>query len=110
MCLQLMSLMLRRLLCPHPDCPSTFKSRHGRTYHIHAVHLRGTNDYPPNADLGPEFDHTLDEPKDEDTRSENAGLAQDDPPTDNLNPTETLLQHPGLTGTFILVMMNIPFF
>jgi len=30
---------LRKLPCPHPDCPSTFKSQHGRTKHIRAAHL-----------------------------------------------------------------------
>jgi hypothetical protein len=102
--------MLRRLLCPHPDCPSTFKSRRGCTYHIRAVHLRGTNDHPPNADLGPEYDHALDQSEDEDARSENNRLVQDDPPADDLDATETLLQHPGLAGMCIVVMMNILFF
>jgi len=27
-----------RLPCPHPNCPAVFKSQHGRTYHIRAVH------------------------------------------------------------------------
>jgi hypothetical protein len=74
------------------------------------VHLRGTNNYSPSVDLGPEFDYALDELEDEDAHSENSGLAQDNPPSDNLNPIETLVQHPGLTGTCILVMMNILFF
>jgi hypothetical protein len=29
---------MHRLPCCHPDCPATFKSQHGRTYHIRAVH------------------------------------------------------------------------
>src|ERR1700755_3175394 len=29
---------MHRLPCHHPDCPATFKSQHGRTYHIRAVH------------------------------------------------------------------------
>jgi len=29
-----------RLLCPHPNCPLTFKSQHGRTYHIRTHHIR----------------------------------------------------------------------
>ena len=29
-----------RIPCPHPNCPKTFKSQRGRTYHIQAVHTR----------------------------------------------------------------------
>jgi hypothetical protein len=29
---------MQRLPCCHPDCPVTFRSQHGRTYYIRAVH------------------------------------------------------------------------
>jgi len=32
--------MRSNLLCPHPSCPITFKSQHGRTYHIRTHHIR----------------------------------------------------------------------
>jgi hypothetical protein len=42
-------MSLSRLLCPH--CPSTFKSQHGRTYHIRAIHVntnRRNQDHNPS--------------------------------------------------------------
>lgn len=32
-----------RLLCPHPNCPITFKSQRGQTHHIRTVHLLSLN-------------------------------------------------------------------
>jgi hypothetical protein len=29
---------MHKLPCSHPDCPATFKSQHGQTYYICAVH------------------------------------------------------------------------
>ena len=34
---------LRNLPCPHPGCPSMFKSQHGHTHHIRAMHLNTHN-------------------------------------------------------------------
>lgn len=61
-------MSLSRLWCPH--CPCTFKSQHGRTYHIRAVHVnsntlnrRRQDDNPPNGNTedGTHFTNDLSE-------------------------------------------------
>src|SRR5258707_15306134 len=32
-----------RIPCPHSNCPATFKSQHGRTYHIRSMHFNTHN-------------------------------------------------------------------
>ncbi len=45
--LSLESLLMLR--CPHPGCPSTFRSQHGRTYHFRVNHVN-TNSRPVEVD------------------------------------------------------------
>ncbi|KAH9954878.1 hypothetical protein BGW80DRAFT_1439609 [Lactifluus volemus] len=42
-----------RLPCTYPGCPFTFKSQHGRTYHIRSTHIN--SNAHSELDLGPDF-------------------------------------------------------
>lgn len=78
-----------RLRCPHPDCPSTFKSQHGRTYHIRVVHIN-PNSHPVN------MEHEQGHDGLDDAHSES---------TDNANEHGTIqlhqrIEHSHLTGVY----------
>ena len=93
---------LHRLTCPHPDCPSTFKSQHGRTYHIRVMHLN-THNQPINVELNrqqnvdPDSDDALDNAYFSDVASEGTGLL---PNNDPGHPLSQRIKHPQLNCMF----------
>ena len=48
--------MVYRLLCPHPNCPITFKSKRGQTHHIRTVHF-----WPLNRQINVQRDQEYEE-------------------------------------------------
>ena len=48
--------MVYRLLCPHPNCPITFKSKRGQTHHIRTVHF-----WPLNRQINVQRDQEYDD-------------------------------------------------
>lgn len=74
-----------RLPCLFPRCPVTFKSQHGRTYHIRAVHT--------NSNLR---EHHFQEPH----NLEGPDLAQMDSEggDEHQGPIAQRIEHPHLTG------------
>jgi len=97
-----MQSSLRHLTCPHPNCPSTFKSQHGRTYHICAIHLN-THGCTTNVECRNEQEneyHHIDDPVDsaQAPDTESMGL----PPNNEVNDLGRALlwriEHPHLNG------------
>jgi len=99
----------RYLNCPHPNCLSTFKSQHGRTHHIHAMHLNThASGYPINGrhhgQNGQEYvyhsnDDEFDGVDSPDTGIDSTAL----PPNDERNDPGRLsgpqrIEHPHLNG------------
>jgi hypothetical protein len=87
---------MHKLSCCHPDCPARFKSQHGRTYHMRAVHTNFNS-----LSVNREHDQGHHEPEeDTDTRSTDS---RDTVPLDNSavrvrsDAGEKIL-HPYLTG------------
>jgi len=97
-----MQLSLRHLTCPHPNCPSTFKSQHGRTYHICTIHLN-THGHTTNVECRNEQEneyHHIDDPVDSaqapDTKS--TGLPPNNEVNDLGHTLPQRIEHPHLNG------------
>lgn len=76
-----------RLPCLHHGCPQTFKSQHGRTYHMRAVHVN-TNSRPININRN---------------RSQSPQSSNDDrlePTANERGPASKRIKHPWLTGMY----------
>jgi len=112
--------MVYQFHCPHPNCPITFKSKRGRTYHIRTVHFN----HPINVQHGQErreddnhhwqdqeyegHDHqSADGPDDTHSTHWHSGgsvsLVNDQDP---VGPGQRK-EHPHLTGTWALYVMRL---
>ena len=81
-----------RLPCLHHGCPQMFKSQHGRTYHMRAVHLN-TNSRPINVDRN---------------RSQSPQSSNDDrlaPTANERGPASKRVEHPRLTGMYCYTVL-----
>jgi hypothetical protein len=91
---------MHRLPCCHSNCPVTFKSQHGRTYHIRAVHTN-FNSLTIDREHDPSQGH---DEQDEASayRLTNTGSADGwdtgTVPLDNNAVRGERIQHPNLTG------------
>jgi len=96
---------MHRLPCCHPDCPATFKSQHGRTYHIRTVHTT-FNGLSVNRELEHASDqglgHYANSEQDSDGPSQLVDNWDQDRNTVPLDSDSTVhgekIQHPYLTG------------
>ena len=93
---------LHHLTCPHPNCPSTFKSQYGRTYHIRALHLNTHNqginiEWNGHQNVDPHSDDVLNDAYSLDIASEISGLL---PNNDPGRPPLQRIEHPQLNGMF----------
>jgi hypothetical protein len=98
-----------RIPCPHPNCPKTFKSQRGRTYHIRVVHTRSFK-FPTGIQEG-----QLEERGREGHRSDDAfedipaaNVASFLPPANILDQVggQGRKNHPYLTGICVLCAMK----
>ena len=99
-----------RLRCPHPDCSMTFKSHHGRTYHICAVHISSNNHH-----VNPQGPRELEPAQaDEDSGgfngdpfAEGEDCTSPDPANANgCGAIRQRIEHPYLAGTSILYFLQ----
>ena len=84
-------------LCPHPNCPITFKSQRGQTYHICTVHSRPLH-HPINVQ---QYDGSVHEDLDDDYQHADHGSnSESDNALEDLNQNGPSLrnEHPHLTG------------
>ena len=92
------------LTCPHPNCPSTFKSQHGRTYHIRAKHLN-THGRTANFERQNEQEnwfHRIDDAVDGAQTSdiEGSAIAPNNEINDPGRAVPQRIEHPHLNGMF----------
>ena len=90
------------LTCPHPNCPSMFKSQHRRTYHICTLHLNTHNqginvEWNGHQNVDPHSDNVLNNAYSSDIASEISGLLPNNDPG-HLLPQR--IEHPQLNGMF----------
>ena len=83
-----------KLPCLHLQCPSMFRSQHGHTYHMHAMH-HNTHKCPLAVNL---IDQEIQYPHNE--VESNDALSSHSDSEDMEVPQRTWIEHPHLTGMF----------